>query len=64
MEVTGNEIFIVVPGTPRLKLVLLSNDIFRLEAFADYSIIFVRENGIVKWLKQKDPSDEYYATKQ
>lgn len=64
VEVTGSEIFVVVPGTPRIKLVPVSKDIFRIEQFADYSIIFIRENGIVKGLKQKDPSGEYYATKQ
>jgi hypothetical protein len=64
VEVTGNEIFIVVPGTPRLKLVPVSKDIFRLEQFADVSVIFVRENGVVTGLKQKDPSGEYSATKK
>jgi hypothetical protein len=64
VEVTGNEIFKVVPGTPRLKLVPVSKDIFRLEQFADVSVIFVRENGVVTWLKQKDPSGEYSATKK
>ena len=64
VDVTSKEIFIVVPGTPRLKLLPVSKDIFRLEQFADVSVIFVRENGIVKGLKQKDPSGEYYATKQ
>jgi len=64
VEVTGKEIFIVVPGTPRLKLLPVSKDIFRLEQFADVSIIFVRENDVIKGLKQKDPSGEYAATKQ
>ncbi len=27
-------------------------------------IIFVGENGVVTWLKQKDPSGEYMATEQ
>lgn len=64
VEVTGDEIFVVVPGTPRLKLIPVSKDIFRLEKFADISIIFVRENDVIKGLKQKDPSGEYTATKQ
>ncbi len=55
VEVTGNEIFIVVPGTPRLKLIPVSKDVFRLEQFADYSIIFVRENGVVTGLKAERP---------
>ena len=64
VEVTGNEIFIVAPGTPRLKIIPVSKDIFRIEQFADVSVIFVRENGVVTGLKQKDPSGEYAATKQ
>lgn len=64
VEVTGNEIFIVVPGTPRIKLIPVKKDIFQVEAFADVSVIFVRENGVVTGFKQKDPSGEYSATKQ
>ncbi len=64
VEVTGNEIFIVAPGSPRIKLIPVSKDIFRIEQFADVSIIFVRENDVIKGLKQKDPSGEYSATKQ
>ena len=64
VEVTGSEIFIVVPGTPRIKLVPVKKDIFQVEAFADVSVIFVRENGVVTGLKQKDPSGEYSAVKQ
>ncbi len=64
VEVAGDEIFIVVPGTPRLRLLPVSKDVFRLEQFADVSIIFIRENDVIKGLKQKDPSGEYTATKQ
>ena len=64
VEVTGNEIFIVVPGNPRLKLIPVSKDIFRLEQFADISIIFVREKDVITGLKQKDASGEYTATRQ
>jgi hypothetical protein len=64
VEVTGNEIFIVVPGPPRLKLIPVSKDIFRIEEFADVSIIFVRENDVIKGMKQKDPSGEYSASKK
>ena len=64
VEVTGNEIFIVVPGNPRLKLIPVSKDVFRLEQFADISIIFVREKDVITGLKQKDASGEYTATRQ
>ncbi|MGB8358320.1 MAG: serine hydrolase [Bacteroidales bacterium] len=64
VEVTGNEIFINVPGTPRIRLIPVAKDTFRIKEFADLSIIFVREDGIVKGMKQRDPSGEYTATKQ
>ncbi len=64
IEVTGSEIFIILPGTPRIKLIPVSRDTFRIKEFADVSIIFVREDGIVTGMKQKDPSGEYAAKKQ
>ena len=64
VEVTGNEIFIVVSGTPRIRLIPVTKDTFRIKEFADLSIIFFREDGVVKGMKQRDPSGEYTATKQ
>ncbi|MFZ0473581.1 MAG: serine hydrolase [Bacteroidales bacterium] len=64
VEAIGNELFIVVPGAPRYKLIPVRKDFFRVEEYADLSVIFVRENGIIKGMKQKDPSGEYAATKQ
>jgi CubicO group peptidase (beta-lactamase class C family) len=64
VEAIGNELFIVVPGAPRYKLIPVRKDIFRVEEYADFSVIFVRENGIIKGMKQKDPSGEYPAVKQ
>ena len=64
VAVTGNEIFIVCPGTPRIRLIPVARDTFRIEEFADVSIIFIREDGSVTGMKQKDPSGEYTATKQ
>ena len=64
VEVTGNEIFLVLPGTPRIRLIPVLKDTFRIKEFADLSIIFFREDGVVKGMRQRDPSGEYTATKQ
>jgi hypothetical protein len=64
IDAIGNALFIVVPGAPRFKLIPVRKDIFRIQEFADLSIIFVCENDKITGFKQKDPSGEYSATKQ
>jgi CubicO group peptidase (beta-lactamase class C family) len=56
---SGNEVYIVFPGTPEQKLIPYKGLKFRIPEFADVVFEFVEENGQIKTLKQTDPSGEY-----
>jgi len=53
------ELDLVFPGQPEEHLILYRGLQFRLSQFADQVFEFVREDGQVKALKQRDPSGEY-----
>lgn len=64
IEVIGNEMFIVIPGNPRFKLIPVAKDIFGIREYADIKVNFVRENNMIKGFKLRDPSGEYMVTRQ
>jgi hypothetical protein len=64
VELTGNDLFIIVPGQPRYQLVPVKQHSFRLKQFADLRIDFIVENGEVIAFKQVDPSGEYRVEKK
>jgi CubicO group peptidase (beta-lactamase class C family) len=55
----GNELYLVFPGQPELKLIPYKGLRFRVQEFADLVFEFVEENGQTTALKQTDPSGEY-----
>jgi CubicO group peptidase (beta-lactamase class C family) len=64
IEVVGNEMFIVIPGNPRFRLIPVLKDTFRILEFADMRIVFVRENDEITGFRMRDPTGEYMVTKQ
>jgi CubicO group peptidase (beta-lactamase class C family) len=61
---TDNSLHLSVPGQPLYELVPVKTHTFRIKQFADYTFVFVVENGQVKGLKQIDPSGEYLLEKK
>ncbi|HYA96679.1 MAG TPA: penicillin-binding protein, partial [Methylomirabilota bacterium] len=55
---------LVFPGGPPQTLVHLKGLKFRLEKFSDDVFEFVMENGVVKALKERDPSGEFTFPRQ
>ena len=64
VELTGSDLFIIVPGQPRYQLLPVKPHTFRLKDFADLSVVFIVENGEVVAFKQIDPSGEYRVEKK
>jgi hypothetical protein len=52
-------LYLVYPGEPEEKLIPYKGLKFRIKLFSDVVFEFVIENGIVKALKQRDPSGEF-----
>jgi CubicO group peptidase (beta-lactamase class C family) len=52
-------LYIAVTGQPDTKLIHYKGLSFRIEEFADVVFEFVKENGRITALKQRDPSGEY-----
>jgi hypothetical protein len=61
---TDNSLYLSVPGQPVYELVPVKTHTFRIKQFADYTFVFMVENGQVKALKQIDPSGEYELKKK
>jgi len=59
VELVGKELFLMVPGQPSYQITPVKAHSFKIKNFADYSIVFIVENGEVKAIKQIDPSGEY-----
>jgi hypothetical protein len=53
-----------VPGQPLYELIPVKTHRFKVKEFADYTFVFVVENGKVTSLKQIDPSGEYEMKKK
>ena len=60
----GNELYLIFPGQPELKLIPYKGLAFRVQEFADLVFEFVEENGQTTALKQTDPSGEYVFKKR
>jgi CubicO group peptidase (beta-lactamase class C family) len=54
-----NHLYLSVPGQPTYELIPVKTHQFKVKQFADYTFVFVVENGKVTSLKQIDPSGEY-----
>jgi CubicO group peptidase (beta-lactamase class C family) len=57
-------LFLAPPGAPEERLLPYKGLKFRVEKFSDIVFEFVVENGLVKSLKQTDPSGEYVFLKK
>jgi CubicO group peptidase (beta-lactamase class C family) len=64
VELIDKDLYLIVPGQPRIMLIPVKPNIFRIKEFADYSFVFIIENGEVTGFKQIDPSGEYKVVKQ
>ena len=52
------EIYLIIPGTPRIRLIPFRAGTFHVKEFSDLTFEFVREQGRVTAFKQIDPSGE------
>ncbi|OKH42928.1 hypothetical protein NIES2101_31955 [Calothrix sp. HK-06] len=59
-----NFLYLLLPGTPNLKLIPYKNFTFQAEKFSDIIFEFVMENGRVEALKQREPSGVYVFIRQ
>ena len=63
IDLFDKDLFLIAPGQPRIMLIPVKKDTFRIKEYADYRFVFIVENGEVKALKQIDPSGEYRIDK-
>lgn len=61
---TDNYLYLSVPGQPMYELIPIKTHSFKVKEFADFTLVFVVENGKVTSLKQIDPSGEYELKKK
>jgi CubicO group peptidase (beta-lactamase class C family) len=59
----GN-LYLVIPGQSDDMLVPYKGLKFRIKEFSDLVLEFIMENGLVKAIKQRDPSGEYIITRK
>ena len=64
VELIDKNLYLIVPGQPRIVLIPVKPDIFRIKEYPDYSFVFTIKNGEVTGFKQIDPSGEYNIDKQ
>jgi CubicO group peptidase (beta-lactamase class C family) len=57
-------LYLVFPGQPDEQLLPYKGLTFRVKEFSDVTFEFVVEDGVVKALKQRDPSGEFTFTRQ
>jgi len=63
VELINKDLYLIVPGQPRLNLIPVKPFTFRTKEYPDLRFEFVIENGEVTGLKQTDPSGEYLIKK-
>jgi hypothetical protein len=59
VELVNKDLYVIIPGQPRLMLIPVKPHSFRVKEFPDLSIVFITDNGEVTGFKQIDPSGEY-----
>jgi CubicO group peptidase (beta-lactamase class C family) len=64
VEIIEKDLYLIAPGQPRVMLIPVKPNTFRIKEFPDFSFVFIIENGEVIALKQIDPSGEYRVEKQ
>jgi CubicO group peptidase (beta-lactamase class C family) len=64
VELVDKDLYLILPGQPRIMLIPVKPHTFRIKEFPDFSFVFVIENGEVTGFKQIDPSGEYKVEKQ
>jgi CubicO group peptidase (beta-lactamase class C family) len=64
IELIDKSLYIVVTGEPRIQLIPVKPNLFRIKEFADYRFEFIIVNGNVTAVKQINPSGEYVIEKQ
>ena len=63
IELVDKDLYLVSPGQPRIMLIPVKANTFRVKEFPDLRFIFIVENDEVKAFKQIDPSGEYRIEK-
>jgi CubicO group peptidase (beta-lactamase class C family) len=63
IDLVDKDLYLIVSGQPRIMLIPVKKDTFRIKEYADYRFVFIVENGEVKAFKQIDPSGEYRIEK-
>lgn len=64
VELIDKDLYLIASGQPRIMLIPVKPHTFRIKEYPDFSFVFILENGVVKALKQTDPSGEYLIEKQ
>ena len=64
VELIDKMLYLTAPGQPRIMLIPVKQNSFRVKEFPDFRFEFTLENGVVTGLKQIDPSGEYKIEKQ
>lgn len=64
VDLIDKDLYLVISGQPRIKLIPVKPHTFRIKEYPDYSFEFILENGKVIAFKQIDPSGEYRIEKQ
>lgn len=63
IELVDKDLYLVSPGQPRIMLIPVKENIFRVKEFPELRFVFIVENGEVKAFNQIDPSGEYRIEK-
>jgi hypothetical protein len=59
VELIDKNLYLISPGQPRIMLIPVKQQSFRINEYPDNSIVFLFEKGEVTGFKQIDPSGEY-----
>ena len=59
-----NKLVLKIPGQPTYELIPYKKDKFRFKQFADQTVTFINENGIIKAFDWSDPSGAYRCNKK
>ena len=63
IDLVNKALYIVAQGQPRIELIPVKTNTFKVKEFPDYRLVFILENNEVKAVKQIDPTGEYLIEK-
>jgi len=64
VELIEKNLYLTAPGQPRIMLIPVKKNSFRVKEYPDFRFEFTLENDVVTGFKQIDPSGEYKVEKQ